>query len=208
MILGMQASSQSKLRNLVIGLGGGGLVNYIHHFLKELSTTVVEIDPEIVKVAKEYFGLVEDGERLKVVVDDGLKYMMEQAAASKPQFQSILFDVDSKDQSLGISCPPNEFLDPEVLKTVKSLLPNDGAFVLNFVCRDSSSRDQTVNTLKQIFSSVLSYKLDEDVNEIFYCFKEPMKDFNERFSRSGKKLNTIKNDMIDVKDLMEKLKLN
>lgn len=208
MILGIQASSQSKLRNLVIGLGGGGLVNYIHHFLKEQRTTVIEIDPEIVKVAKEYFGLVEDQERLKVVVDDGLKYMCEQSAAKKPQFQSILFDVDSKDQSLGISCPPKEFLDPQILEAVKSLIPNDGVFILNFVCRDNSSRNQTVNTLKQIFLSVLSYKLEEDVNEIFYCFREPLKEFAEKFSRSGKKLNAIKKEMIDVKDLMEKLTLN
>lgn len=209
MILGMQAvklSDSINVKNLVVGLGGGGLVNYIYHYLKDLSVSVLEIDPEIVKVAKEYFGLIEDKKRLEVVVEDGLQYLREKSSEGNVQFQSILFDVDSKDQSVGISCPPKAFLDIETLEALKSLLPSNGVFILNFVCRDNSSRDQTLATLKQIFPSVLSYKLDEDVNEIFYCFKEKVEDFEERFSRSGKKLNVIKNDLIDLEDLIEKLK--
>lgn len=206
MILGIPTSSK-KLNNLVIGLGGGGLVNFIYHYLKDLSTSVVEIDPEIVKIAKELFGLIEDKDRLEIIVKDGLEHLKE-SAASQLQFQSILFDVDSKDQSLGISCPPKEFLEPEILEAVKNLLPSDGIFVLNFVCRDNSSRDQTVNSLKKVFSSIFSYKLDEDVNEIFYCFKGPVPDLQERFSKSGKKLNAIKKDVIDLEDLIEKLKMN
>lgn len=211
MILGMQAvkpSNSESVKNLVVGLGGGGLVNYIYHYLKEINVSVLEIDPAIVKVAKEYFGLVEDQKRLEVVIEDGLKYLKEKSAEDKLRFQSILFDVDSKDQSLGISCPPTAFLDVETLEAVKTLLAFDGVFILNFVCRDNSSRNQTLATLKQIFPSVLSYKLDEDVNEIFYCFKQKIADFQDRFSRSGKKLNVIKRDLVDLEDLIEKLKLN
>lgn len=205
MILGLNAVQNSKkLRNLVIGLGGGGLVNYIYHFLKEVNITAVEIDPEIVKIAKEHFGLVEDGNRLEVVIDDGLKFLK----PSERQFQTILFDVDSKDQSLGISCPPKAFLEPETLDAVKLSLPSDGIFILNFVCRDSDIRMQTVNTLKEIFPAVYSYKLEEDVNEIFYCFKDQAKGFPEKFNKSGKQLNVIKRDMFDLEDLMDKLKLN
>lgn len=205
MIIGLQAT---KLKNLVIGLGGGGLVNYIYHYLKNLNTTVIEIDPEIVKVAKDYFGLIEDQNRLQVVIDDGLKFLEEKSAENQLKFQSVLFDVDSKDQSLGISCPPKEFLELKILEAVKSLLSPDGVFILNFVCRDNNSRNQTVDTLKTCFSSVFSYKLDEDVNEIFYCFKKTVTNFQEIFSKSGKNLNAIKKDMVDLNDLIEKLKLN
>lgn len=210
MILGVQVSNEinkKKLKNFVVGLGGGGLVNFINHFLKDLSTAVVEIDPEIVKVAKEHFGMTEDQSRMEVIVDDGLKYLKERSVAGD-EFQSILFDVDSKDQSLGISCPPKEFLETEILDAVKSLLPSGGLFVLNFVCRDNTSRSQTVEKLKAIFPSIFSYKLEEDVNEIFYCFKDPINNFQEIFTKSGKKLNAVKRDMIDLTDLTEKLMLN
>lgn len=211
MILGVQAANannKAQGNNLVVGLGGGGLVNYVYHYLKDLSTTVIEIDPEIVKIAKEYFGLEDEQKRLEVVVDDGLKYLLSKSSEKNQQFQSILFDVDSKDQSLGISCPPQEFLEDEILQAVKSLMPSDGIFILNFVCRDDNSRDQTVKSLKEIFASVFSYKLEEDVNEIYFCLKEPTRSFQEKLSICGKKLNIIKKDMIDLKELMDKLKLN
>jgi spermidine synthase len=41
----------------------------------QLNLTVVEIDPEIVQVAKDHFGLPDANERLKVVVDDGLEFI-------------------------------------------------------------------------------------------------------------------------------------
>jgi spermidine synthase len=209
MILGMQSVPPlSKFKNLLIGLGGGGLVNYIHHYLKEKSVTVLEIDPDILKVAKEYFGLLEDTDRLEVIVDDGLKYLKEKSSEKQTYFQTILFDVDSKDQSLGISCPPKEFLTREILDAVKALLPDDGVFILNFVCRDTISRDQTLAMLKTIFPSVFSYKLDDDVNEIFYCLKEHSKNFQDKMKKSGASLNAIKRGSIDISDFIEKLKLN
>lgn len=205
MILGLHTAKNSKkLRNLVIGLGGGGLVNWIYHFMKDENTTAVEIDPEIVKISKNYFGLEEDGKRLEVVVDDGLNYLK----SSGKQFQSILFDVDSKDLSLGISCPPKEFLESDILEAVKSSLPRNGIFILNFVCRDAISRAETLTTLKRSFPIIFSYKLEEDVNEIFYCFKEQAKNFQEKFTKSGKQLNVIKKDMFDLDELIEKLVMN
>lgn len=41
-------------------------------------------------------------------------------------FKSILFDVDSKDSTVGMSCPPVQFLEQEVLDTVKSCIRDNG----------------------------------------------------------------------------------
>ncbi|CRK99147.1 CLUMA_CG012476, isoform A [Clunio marinus] len=205
MILGMQ-TVPSKHKHLVIGLGGGGLINFIYHHLKDFNTTVVEIDPEIVNIAKEHFGVVEDKSRMEIVVDDGLDYL-KKMSEDKKLFQSILFDVDSKDQSFGISCPPKEFLEIEILEIVKILLPSNGIFILNLLCRDQDSREQAIVKLKKMFSSVYSYKLEEDVNEIFYCFKENPPKIEETFKQSGKKLNTIKKETIDISNLMKNFKL-
>lgn len=206
LIIGILLMENAKnLKNLVIGLGGGGLLTYIYHHLKDLNITAVEIDPEIVKVAKEYFGLVEDKTRLEVVVDDGLAFLKN---SEKSKFHSIIFDVDSKDPSMGMSCPPKEFLEKDILKAVESSLAPDGIFILNFVSRDASIRENVLKSLKEVFPHMFAYKLDEDVNEIFYCLKIDVKDFNERFSKAGKKLNAIKRGLIDVSDLLEKLKIN
>lgn len=206
LIVGILMIENAKnLQSLVIGLGGGGLLTYIYHNLKELSMVAVEIDPEIVKVAKEYFGLIEDKSRLEVVVDDGLEFLKK---SDKSRYHSIIFDVDSKDPGLGMSCPPKEFLEKDILKAVESSLAPGGIFILNFVSRDDSIRDNVLKSLKEVFPRVFSYKLDEDVNEIFYCPKTEIKDFNDQFSKAGKKLNQIKRGLVDVNDLLKKLKIN
>ncbi|KAG5681408.1 hypothetical protein PVAND_010846 [Polypedilum vanderplanki] len=205
MIIGLlMAQKESNLQNLLIGLGGGGLAMYIHNFLKEVVMTVIEIDSEIVRVAKDYFGLVED-ERLKVIIDDGLKFLK---SNSDTKYQSILFDVDSKDQQSGISCPPKEFLTQETLEAVKSSLVIDGVFILNFVCRDNSLRENAIKDILKVFPHIYSYKLEEDVNEIFYCFTQKVTELNEKISKAGKKLNALKRGTIDLNDLFEKLKIN
>lgn len=86
--------------------------------------TVIEIDPEISTVAKDHFELVED-DRLTIVIDDGLEYLLKSAVERKI-FKSILFDVDSKDSSIGISCPPPAFVTRGMLETVKQCLVANG----------------------------------------------------------------------------------
>lgn len=205
----LSIKKSSKLKNLIIGLGGGGLLNYMHRYFKEESMTVIEIDPAIVQVAREYFGLIDDKTRLEIVVDDGLKFLKNKSS-SEEQFQSILFDVDSKDKSLGISCPPKEFLENEVLTAVKALLPQHGVFILNFVCRDETIRDQTKETLKCFFPAVFSFKLEEEVNEIYYCWKDKLSlvEFEKRFNIAAVQLNGIKKDMIEIEEVLSQIKLN
>lgn len=52
---------------------------------------------------------------------------------SGPKYDTILFDVDSKDSSTGLSCPPESFLDPEILSAVADSLEDSGIFFLDVV---------------------------------------------------------------------------
>lgn len=200
-LAGLTSVDQTKkLKNVVVGLGGGGLVSYIHNFVKNIRVTAIEIDPEIVKVAREFFNLP-TSENLEIVVDDGLEYLN----SADEQFQSILFDVDNKDLKLGMSCPPKEFLDAEILEKVKLLLADDGIFILNLVCRDQENRTNALNSITRVFQNIFSYKLDEDVNEIFYCFKSAMT--KDKFLQSSRQFISMNKD-IDIKEFTDKLRLN
>lgn len=46
-------------------------------------------------------------------------------------FKAILFDVDSKDSTVGMSCPPVQFLEQEVLNTVQSCIRENGIIKLS-----------------------------------------------------------------------------
>lgn len=45
---------------------------------------------------------------------------------ARPQYDVIMFDVDSKDPTLGMSCPPPAFVDQPFLQKVKSILSPEG----------------------------------------------------------------------------------
>lgn len=168
----------------------------------------MEIDPEVFKIAKQYFGLM-DSTRLKVEINDGIEYLKKESANNK-HYQSVLFDVDNKDYSLGLGCPPKIFLSEEIIDAVKTLIGVDGLFVLNLVCRDELLRDSVLQDLKKSFGTIYSYKLEEELNEILYC--QTSSTLNETLIEKAvmqfldiSKHNKLKNDL-ELTEFMESLK--
>lgn len=62
-------------RVLQIGLGAGSQTKFLYQYRPAAHLTVVEIEPKVVKAAKESFCLPDDPARLKVVVGDGVEFM-------------------------------------------------------------------------------------------------------------------------------------
>ncbi|KAJ8974922.1 hypothetical protein NQ317_010205 [Molorchus minor] len=138
----------------VIGLGGGGLCSFLHKFLPKTNIVGVDIDEDMLKIATAWFGFHQD-DKLKVEICE--------------TFDAVLFDVDSKDSSVGMSCPPKSFLECESLTNVAKVL---GLFIINVVLRDELLKPAIINDLKNHFQYIASYKLKEDLNEIFICSNE------------------------------------
>lgn len=63
-------------RVLLIGLGAGSIAKFIHRHLPQVRTTVVEIAPEVHTVASQFFCLPPEDERLRVLIDDGAHFVM------------------------------------------------------------------------------------------------------------------------------------
>lgn len=57
-----------------MGLGGGGLAQFVRDFVPVASVEVVELDPTILEVAQNWFGFQTD-DRLKVTLGDGLEHI-------------------------------------------------------------------------------------------------------------------------------------
>ncbi len=60
---------------LMVGLGGGSLAKFVYHRLPNAQTVAVEINPRVVAIARQFFYLPPDDERLQVVVGDGVTYL-------------------------------------------------------------------------------------------------------------------------------------
>ncbi len=66
-------------RVLLIGLGAGSLAKFIHRHLPEAHSTVVEIAPEVHAVARQFFKLPDEDERLQIVIGDGADFVTQDA---------------------------------------------------------------------------------------------------------------------------------
>jgi spermidine synthase len=75
-------------RVLLVGLGGGSLVKFIHHRLPEAASEVLEINPDVVSIARRFFQVPAAGERLTIRVCDAAEFM----ARPGPGYDAILVD--------------------------------------------------------------------------------------------------------------------
>jgi len=197
---------------LVVGLGGGSLPSYIHRTFPLSNIHVVELDPSMLDIASQQFGFKTDS-RVTVTIKDGVDFFKD----TDNKFSVIMLDVDSKDISSGLSCPPPVFISPTCLKGIAACLEPDGMFVLNLVCRDTVLRAQLVQDLAQVWDSVCSCKLEEEVNEIIFATSNPAlaKDQIKKSLAGGfklvnehvKKAVKTKDDLIDLETTIKRLGL-
>lgn len=59
---------------LILGLGGGNLATLLADRMPKINTTFVELESEVVDVARDYFGVTENSKR-KIVVSDAKVFM-------------------------------------------------------------------------------------------------------------------------------------
>ena len=82
---------------LLVGLGAGSLAKFIYRNLPDCRITVVEINPQVEFIARQYFRLPDDPVRLTVTIGDGADYML----AGERCFDYILVDGFDPDACAG-----------------------------------------------------------------------------------------------------------
>lgn len=60
---------------LMVGLGGGSVAKFVRHYIPEARVRVLEIDPQVLAIARQCFLVPADEERFEVIVGDGAEYM-------------------------------------------------------------------------------------------------------------------------------------
>jgi spermidine synthase len=114
-------------RCVIIGLGGGSMVRFLNRFFPEVQVDVVDIDPLVVRVAAEYFG-VSAGPKAKIVVEDGFKFL----ATSTDTYDTIYLDAFVKPSSeTDLEGMPLRLKTKQFLVSLQKRLASDGVVVVN-----------------------------------------------------------------------------
>ncbi len=110
---------------LVVGLGGGVLPREMHYYFPALDIDVVEIDPEILPVARQFFSFRE-ADKLKVHIADGRMFIKKQLRRDPvPKYDIIILDAFNSDYI------PFHLMTKEFLEQAKGILADDGVVIAN-----------------------------------------------------------------------------
>ena len=102
-------------RILIVGLGGGAMAMFLRAHFPDAQLDGVDIDPLVVKVARQHLGLVTD-EKLRAVVADGRKFL----EGSTGGYDLVFLDAYDDDD------PPEHLMTAEFLSLVRSKLAPGG----------------------------------------------------------------------------------
>ncbi|CAN7992150.1 unnamed protein product [Ixodes pacificus] len=214
----MPRATEHKATALLVGLGGGTLSMFLTAKFPKLALSVVELDPAVVDVARKWY--LPSNCPIDITIDDGLCALKKFAKKGNNSviagkvFDVIFLDVDSKDLSKGLTCPPASFLEEAALKCLAAITAPTGKSsfsVVNFVCRNEALKSDVCERLKLHFSSVLVRKIPDNVNEVLYLKHEKQALDGEEVLGSLKTLNNLIRDSEnsnDISDLFGELKIS
>ena len=147
-------------RVLIVGLGGGAMVRFLTHHEPHVHIDAVEIDPAVVRIAGEYFG-VRSGGNVRVHTADGVKFV----EAAPDRYDLILMDAflrpSSDTDSTGV---PTRLKTQEFLGRLKRVLTPGGVVAFNVNDHDNTADD--IAAVAAVFGGVAVYRSPPSDNQV------------------------------------------
>jgi spermidine synthase len=142
---------------LFVGLGAGSMPRWFNRYYPKVKTDVVEIDPEIFKVAKEYLHFKEN-ENLKVHISDGRRFIKR----TKERYDMVFLDAYQTDYI------PFHMTTVEFLREVRKALKDNGVVVSNIVPESKNKYFYSmIRTYLEVFPRLYLFKGNKSRNYVF-----------------------------------------
>ncbi len=157
-MMGFLLTNPAPSSLLMIGLGGGSMLKYLHRHLSDTVFTVVEISQGVIDLRDDFL-IPPDSERLSTVCADGGRFMREAATQGK-RFDIIL--VDGFD---GAGLPP-ALCSRRFYEDCRLVLADDGVLVANVQADTARSREITQRLSRAFGGALISVESDEGGNDV------------------------------------------
>jgi len=181
---------------LIIGLGGGTMSNTLHQLYPKSVITNVEIDPAVVKVARQYFGFFEN-QNVTSVIQDG-RIFIKRAIIKKQKYDWIILDAFNGDYI------PEHLLTQEFIQETKSLLNKGGVLSANTFSVSELYAHESA-TYKSVFGDFYNVRNFKNSNRIILATKGKLPSstlMNQRASLLQERLTPFGVDLIQVSKQM------
>lgn len=130
-------------RALVVGLGGGSLVKRMWRDYPHMSIDAVELDPQVIDFAREYFALPDDP-RITVYHDEGRRFI-ESCSAT---YDIIILDAFDDDHV------PSKLLTEQFLRACQRILSPDGVLAYNVIGATCGAHSRPFRSLHRTLSNI------------------------------------------------------
>ncbi|REL36864.1 spermidine synthase [Thalassotalea euphylliae] len=152
-------------RILIVGLGGGTMSNTLHQLLPDAEIENIEIDPAVIKVARQYFSFFENDKVTSKVVDG--RIFIKRALLKKQHYDWIILDAFNGDYI------PEHLMTKEFLQETKKLLSDNGVLTAN-TFSISDLYDYESSTYQSVFGNFYQVKSKRQENRIILTTKNEL----------------------------------
>jgi spermidine synthase len=143
-------------RVLVVGLGGGTIPMLLHKHYPKTTIDVVDIDPDVIDVAKRFFGFKEDA-TLRAYADDGRRFIEK----CRDPYDILFLD------AFGSGSIPYHLATREFLGAVGKAVTPKGVVIGNIWSRGSNPlHDSMIRTYQDAFEELFILNVEHAGNEI------------------------------------------
>lgn len=150
-------------RLLMIGLGGGAFASFVQAQLPEVYVDAVEIDPVVVRIAKNYFRL-DEAENLRVHVVDAVEFVKQR----KTPYDYIFLDAYDVDE-LPMSLTTHRFF-----RDVRANLAPGGVVVVNIAIRSDYKTRRLIEKLSGYYDHCLQMRSAPSLNDVLLLSDVPI----------------------------------
>ena len=164
-------------RVLIVGLGGGAMVRFLTHHEPHVIIDAVEIDPVVVRLADQYFG-VRSGGNVRVHTADAVKFV----EAASERYDLILMDAflrpsDDTDTT-GV---PTRLKTQHFLGQLKRALTPGGVVAFNVNEHDTMADD--IAAVAAVFGGVAIYRSPPADNKVLIATERGLPNEDELRAR-------------------------
>jgi len=160
-------------RMVMIGLGGGSLVNFCHRHLNAANLTVVEIDADVIAL-RDQFAVPPDDHRLRVIHGDGAAFIAEHPG----RIDVLMVDAFGAD---GVA---EELASFEFYENARRRLSANGILVMNIAGNKDTYARHVERLLSAFDDAVIAMSVREDGNYILFAFRDAAFEPRWKFMRA------------------------
>lgn len=151
------ALQPAATRALVLGLGGASVVKRLWRDYPHMEVDAVELDPEVVDVARRFFALPDD-QRLRVFTDDGRAFV----DTCRDTYDIAMVDAFDEDRV------PRPLTTEEFMRTLRDRMSPEGVVAYNFIGAVRGERSKPLRslhrTLRNVWRNVWVFVVNDGVD--------------------------------------------